>query len=390
MSQGAEGKGADCVLCGKCLEVCPLLAATGREELAPRSKAHLINILEQDPELLSEQEVSKLAEMCLGCGRCKDACSQGVDVPDAVSRLRAKHPGWKTWLWKQWMGKSESLWPVAGKIAGKMPDVGPAQLSGLIKMARSLGREPIQPFVDVIIPRRQRTEALLFSGCAASGAATYWTSSAATLCSSLNISLIEAEFGCCGSGLQGAGLRNERRSAATRNVDIWRASGKVNIITFCASCHAGLAAYGEDRDIFSDRTEAKRWADSLLPLSGLLNSAQFVVSPNALAGELTRAPQTITYHRPCHTHGKDRDEALVQAMLPAYEIEISKACCGFGGVMQLGAPGLTKQVSGRCWSELAAAPETLVLTGCTACVFQLAATAPEGVQVAHWLECLPK
>lgn len=107
----SPGTTANCVLCGKCLEVCPLLAATGREELSPRAKAHLVTMLERDPDLLREQDVAALAGLCLGCGRCKAVCSQGVNIPDAVSRLREQHPGWKTWLWKQWMQRPKRSGP---------------------------------------------------------------------------------------------------------------------------------------------------------------------------------------------------------------------------------------------------------------------------------------
>ncbi len=237
MSPGADDNTSDCVLCGKCLEVCPLLAATGREELSPRAKAHLVTLLESDPELLREQDVAALAGLCLGCGRCKEVCSQGVNIPEAVSRLREKHPGWKSWLWKQWMKHADTLWPAAGKIASKVPArLGPERLSGLLKMARSLDRKPIAPFVHInsFPDQFQHTEALLFPGCAAGGAqgdtnegtASYWTTSAQALCRGLGISIIEAQFGCCGSGLQGAGLRHERLDAALRNVDIWRAAAR--------------------------------------------------------------------------------------------------------------------------------------------------------------------
>ena len=32
-----QGRRPECILCGRCLSVCPLFAATGREELSPRA-----------------------------------------------------------------------------------------------------------------------------------------------------------------------------------------------------------------------------------------------------------------------------------------------------------------------------------------------------------------
>lgn len=418
------GNADSCVLCGKCLEVCPLLAATGREELAPRSKARLAALMgaalvDAGPEglngrgeaALDDQAMAALASLCLGCGRCREACSQGVDIPGMVSRLRAEYPGWKTWLWKQWMRRARALWPLAGKAASKIPaalsSAGPERLSGLLKLAQGLGREPVEPFISISgLAESSVTEALLFPGCAASFTAPHWTRAAQALCSGLGIGLIEARFACCGSGLGLAGLRRERLEAAERNVNIWRAGNRPKLIVFCASCLAGLAAYADDRTIFADRAEAGQWTESLTPLAGLLdagvrhdgllNSDRIVVSPVSPKG----ASQTIAYHRPCHLlghvdgrlEGRDPDQALLHTLLGEGAFDVSRQCCGFGGVLQLGAPKLSRQVADRCWQALlpASVPQenTLVLTGCTACVFQLEATAPPGVRAAHWLESI--
>lgn len=387
MAVSESGKTEGCVLCGKCLEVCPLLAATGREELSPRAKANLVNVLGENPGMFSDKDAAALAGLCLGCGRCVEACSQGVDVPRAVARLRSEHPGWKRWLWKAWMQRAATLWPMAGKTAKSVPERAlPGKLSGLLKLAKGLGREPVQPFVCIeSFPFTHRnTEVLLFSGCAAQGAATYWTTTAEALCDSLGLSIIGAEFACCGSGLATAGLLDEWEAAARRNVEIWRCAGKPLVVSFCTSCMAGLAAYAQNqglgKNLFASQAEVQAWAASLTPLSELLFSARFVVSPDA--------PRMIGYHRPCHSSANDPDESLVCAMLGKGQLSISKECCGFGGILQLGAPDLSRQVSDRCWSQLAPAPDTLVLTGCTACVFQLAATAPRGIGVAHWLEAI--
>ncbi|NHZ48480.1 (Fe-S)-binding protein, partial [Desulfovibrio sp. XJ01] len=100
-------------------------------------------------------------------------------------------------------------------------------------------------------------------------------------------------------------------------------------------------------------------------------------------------------------------------------------CCGMGGVLQLAAPDLSRTVADACWNALlperaatftpapssSCAPSSpdaasttsaastpaattnatrqpgiTVLTGCSGCTLQLAATAPPDVRVLHWLD----
>lgn len=97
----------------------------------------------------------------------------------------------------------------------------------------------------------------------------------------------------------------------------------------------------------------------------------------------------IFYHRPCHAPGPDPDAAFLRGVFATRLIANSEnACCGMGGVMRLSAPGLSSRVAARYWGLAPKQGEFTVTTGCSGCVIQLAATAPRGVEVAHWLELL--
>ena len=61
-------------------------------------------------------------------------------------------------------------------------------------------------------------------------------------------------------------------------------------------------------------------------------------------------------------------------------------CCGLGGVVQLTNRQLSMKISNACWSALAPAPGTQVITGCSGCAIQLTTTRPPDVEVAHWLD----
>lgn len=379
-----------CILCGKCLAVCPLVGATGREELAPRAKARLAANLLDHPERLRIADAARLGSLCLGCGRCAEACSQGVRPARLMARLRSEHPGWREWLWKQWIGRAERLWPAAfstGKFLGRAPEaLFPGRFGVLLKSLRGLDRPRTDAYVRITAFPEPAPEAagssrevLLFSGCAGRFARPDWDVAARRLLAGLGLRRIEADFACCGSTLGGAGLLDEQRAARERNVALWRAAGRPPLVAYCASCLRGLSDYADAADapeLFEDAAEAACWAARVTPLARLLKSARFVVSEDA--------PEAVGYHRPCHAPDPDEDAALLRAALGGRFRPLPDRCCGFGGALRLAAPELAEAVAQRRAGDLAGLP--LVLTGCTACALELAACAPQSTLAGHWLE----
>ena len=369
-----------CILCGKCMEVCPLLRVTNREELSPRAKAELCRVLEALPDELSETDAARLAGLCLGCGRCAEVCSQGVNVPALVAGLRGAHPNFKSWLWKTWLTRARQLWAPGSAAAKFIPEqFHTEKLGPMLKMLAGMSGGPgLDPFVEVSrFPDTCRGQKmLLFAGCTANYVQGRWLVSALKLLDGLGVEVIPGDFTCCGSGLKCAGFEDESHGMAGRNVAVWREAGRPKIVTFCTSCLAGLKEYA---GCFEDEAEQKVWLESLFPLSVILHDVDFMISGNL--------SKKLGYHHPCHAAKADPDRALLMAMLgDRLGVSTDRQCCGFGGVMRLAAPGATDPVNRECWEALQGA-ET-VLTGCSACLAQLSATAPDGLQVGHWLEIM--
>ncbi|BCS88520.1 (Fe-S)-binding protein [Pseudodesulfovibrio sediminis] len=370
----------ECILCGKCMEVCPLLRATGREELGPRAKADLCRVLVEDPDLLSEARVEKLAGLCLGCGRCRAVCSQGVDVPMLVAGLRQAHPDFKKWLWKTWLVRARELWSPGSTAARLIPKQFHTERFGpMLKMLSGLKGGPgLTPFLKIAsFPDTVRGEnMLLFAGCTATYVQSRWLMTALKLLDGLGVDVLPGEFKCCGSGLQSAGFADVSRSMAEHNVAVWRNAGKPRVVTVCASCKAGLEGYIA---CFASDEEQAEWGNSLLPLSEIIFDTECVIS--------TPIHERLGYHHPCHATGVDRAGLFLHyALNGIIEMATDRECCGFGGVMRLGAADLTEPVNAACWDTLAGA--SVVVTGCSACIGQLKATAPHGVRVGHWLELI--
>lgn len=375
----------ECILCGRCLEVCPLVSATGREELSPKAKHTLARVLRQEPDRLEGKHVAELAGLCLACGRCEKACPQGLCTPEAVADLRHAHPDLKQWLWKQWIEKGGALWPALAWLSRRLPEGG-AEPSPRYEAFKTMGSGPgITPFLrvsnfpDVGAGR----EAVLFPGCTARRLFPAWTDRAAELLAGLGFSLPlkQPDWACCGSTLGHAGCTEAQHEARQGNVDAWRKAGRPLIVTFCATCRCGLRGY-PDADLGWEPGESLRWNESVTSLARFM--ADVTIEST---GE---PPAAVYYHKPCHGSGlagAGADEALLaRALGDQYAGTTGDVCCGMGGIMQLGAPQLSRQVADTLWTRLNPPAGGLVLTSCSGCVLQLKATAPEGVAVGHWLE----
>lgn len=401
----------DCVLCGCCLEGCPLFAVTGREELSPRAKALLAgpskfaatNLPEGG---LPQADVAALTGLCLACGRCEKLCPQGVKVPALMAAMRAEHPDFKQWLWKQWITRLGPFWSLAARGAAALPEAfAPASLGLALKGLKGLrpgaGLAPWLTLTELPVESfRQKhgdRPVAVFDGCVGSGPRKVWADTARFLLGGLGARLADLRFSCCGSTLGTAGLPAEQHDARRKNVTAWREAGRPLLVTYCATCRKGLAEYlGAGGGIFADQAEQEQWRAAVLPLAALLLGAQ-AKADSTDSGESVEfgAPAVVGYHRPCHADLGDGlgdpDHALLAATLGARLRTAAKGgCCGFGGILQLGAPQLSEAVGRACWAGLdAACGQTApgyVLSGCSGCVMQLSATAPTGASAGHWLE----
>ncbi|WP_051693793.1 (Fe-S)-binding protein [Desulfohalovibrio reitneri] len=380
----AEKNTVRCVGCGRCLAVCPLFAATNREELSPRAKF----VLRQGSETgeVDAGDAAGLAALCLSCGRCEAACPEGLCAPDLAAEMRAENSGWREWVWGRWINWAGALWPLA-RTASRLP----LPKSPAIAAARALdGPRPApEPWLRVRFvttgefPCDQRAKAVLFSGCTARHARPEWRRKATALLTGLGFETVaDPGFACCGCTLGHAGLLQERDRLRRANLQAWRDAGRPLVAVFCATCRCGLRAYAR-ADLGWEEGEREAWLEAVKPLAGLLEGAEFEV--------LDKAPARIVYHRPCHGSGGDRDGPLLERALGGrLKRGPEDACCGFGGVMQLGAPDLSQAVAGTLWERLVAggAEDARVLTGCSGCVVQLSATAPTGAGADHWLDAL--
>lgn len=373
-----------CSQCGECLDVCPVFQEYKREEYSPKGKRVLMEGLPEagtgakqvSPEL-SWEKVKKLSRLCAGCGRCKRACARGLSTADLLADLRAAHPHWTQAAWELWIRRLGPLWPAVGVLASLLPHRGmPEPLQAALAPARALlNTRPFAPWIRLLPGEPEQSPSLaLFAGCTANRVRKEWRTQAEELLRRCGYSLLEQEgFTCCGGSLYHAGRHEAARALREQNIAHWRELGRPRLVLFCASCHHSLMACAGD---IMNKEEAAHWKDCLVPLSSLLAGARSEVLP--------AMPDQCGYHQPCHWDGADRDEAFLQGLFPGL-FRGSGLCCGMGGILKMNEPGLSMRMATRCLSGFPPQIRDIV-TGCSGCVLQLAAAAPSGLTVSHWLD----
>lgn len=371
----------ECILCGKCLEVCPVFRATNREELSPRGKAYLLQELTRG-KLLDCARALELCVLCLSCGNCVRACPQGIDLPDILARVRAEYLGLRPLA--EWFEDEAYLRPWLGayRESADEPSAVERKLKG-IGTSQALAKEPgLEPRVELQIsgPCLSPGKVLFFNGCTANYARPDWSGKVLRILADLGLTPVtEPDWACCGFTFRMAGLAHEAARMREINIDIWRSAGRPRILTICAACRAGLSAYADDPGIFKPG-EARRWRDSILPLAEFIDGVGTRVLPGA---------RPIVYHKPCRANGHDPDLAWLKTRLKTGVIyrAVPGMCCGMGGVLHSQAGDLADKVAENCWDTLYVAGADVV-SSCGDCLIRLAETRPEDIRVGHWLELI--
>ncbi len=375
MSNHFSNNTPQCILCGRCLEVCPLFQITGHEELSPRGKAFLIqNLTHQE---LSPKEASQLAGLCTGCRKCTRICPQGIDLPPRIARLKAGHPHWKAWIWSRILKNRKFFLPLM-RLSGS---VAPNSFS-LLNLFRASYRQSLAMFRLVSSPAHKAQKAVLFPGCLGRFLRPDLTTRAGNILTSLGFEVLTTpNWECCGFPLEQAGLVEEAALCREKNLEIWQKLNRPLVYTFCATCLEALAGTSPQARLSSGQDEL---GSQTAELSSLI--------PELPLKQVSRAKNPdLVWHEPCH--GTQRTGAILQRTLSAYGKRLTLHqgnCCGLGGSFRIQSPQLSVQMAQALWQKLSPQENSICLTECSGCLIQLASTHPPGTGVAHWLELLER
>ncbi len=397
-----------CVHCGFCLQACPTFLATGDEADSPRGRIELIRSLERGELSPHDRSVVEHLDRCLGCRGCEPVCPSGVGYGRGLETARAL-------LMQQrrlpWMARAAlatmtmpGLSPVVYAFARALRATGfPRLLAGWGRLRFAMGmlaatrpdgkrrkeRErdgrvrsntsvPFRPFPSL--------SAHLFRGCIMDGLFSH-VHDATVRTLGVNGYEVSGPAGqvCCGALHVHAGLPDEARALARRNVTAF-GDGSEPIVVNSAGCGAMLKDYGH---LLHDDPRARAFAERVRDVSELL----------AERGPAPGAPVDvrISYDPPCHLlHAQRIAEppmALFRAIpvLQLVQTPDAAQCCGSAGLFTLVQPEMSRAVLAPKLAQLRQVAPQVVATGNPGCLMQLGAglqAARISARVQHPVELL--
>ena len=402
-----------CVHCGMCLPSCPTYRLTGQEASSPRGRLWLMRAVADGRLALLDPIFDEQMYQCLNCRACEAVCPSGVHYGPLVEAARAQleqhrpRPARERLLRRVLMGW---LFGDAKRLRTAVGGLRLYQRTGLASLVRRSGvlkrlkmdeleammppvsRRSLVPGRERWRPKRAERSARLFNGCVM-GTIFADTNRAAARVMAHNGTAVDLPVGqqCCGALHVHAGMMDEARALARRNIEAFEPSGDDPIVVTAAGCGANLKEYGhllKDDPAYAERAE--RFSARVRDVTEYL--AALDLHPPARA-----VNETVTYQEPCHLAHAQRITAQPRKLLNAVpgltlvEMRESSLCCGSAGIYNLIRREMAEDLGDRKARHVIATPATTVATANPGCAMQLRASLRRNgskTRVRHIVEVL--
>jgi glycolate oxidase iron-sulfur subunit len=197
--------------------------------------------------------------------------------------------------------------------------------------------------------------------------------------------------GCCGALHVHAGLRDEARGLARRNIDALVEGGYHAILTNAAGCGSTLKEYAELLEGDSEyAARAREFSRRMQDVTEFLASIE-------LKRGMKPLPVTVTYQDSCHlAHGqriRTAPRKLLEAVpgLTFREMPLSDLCCGSAGIYNVVRNEMSMEILKRKMENVNRTGADVIATANPGCILQLRAGVHlhgKGQRVVHVVELL--
>ena len=365
--------------------------------MTARGRMHLLTtFLADTPSATFEN----LFSQCLLCGRCEQVCPRNLPITDIISKARSRFSffygrgGLQKVAARSVLSRPALLEGlVKAGISLKRINALPTN-SGLRLKLGLLEERPSEPAPKLSSKKPSpATNISYFTGCLArhlQPSVARATNKLLTRCEySANI---PEEQCCCGVAAWSAGKRDQARSLAQKNIAAF-ASTNDPIITSCASCSSHLYTYP---DLFTKddpwHQRAQEFADRVQEFNNFFGNT--LPAPKS---DPTN-PLQVFYHDPCHLRFRKNGQTAPRNLLTKMgcrivEPENDSSCCGQGGLFHLGYPETSSEIFHKASHQALAQQPDCITTTCSGCLMQYQqglAQQDEDTMVVHMAVLLNK
>ncbi|MGH9783491.1 MAG: (Fe-S)-binding protein [Terriglobia bacterium] len=404
-----------CIRCGLCLNQCPTYRELGVEMDSPRGRIYQMVQVAEGRLPLGESFVRHI-DLCLDCRACETACPSGVEYGKLVEGARAQiHQHYRRPMVERLLRRVafQYLLPKPRNLQIVAAFLRFYQASGLQEMIRRSGLleslprlaqvEPLAPAVESpsffpqigkVFPAREerRFRVAFHAGCITNVAfARLQEATVRVLQANGCEVVIPAGQICCGALHVHAGLRDEARALARRNIEAFLREPLDALLTNAAGCGSTLKEYG-----YLLRHDPEWQAQAATFAARMKDVTEFLVEIG-LTQPLRPVPRTTTYQDSCHlAHGqkvRQPPRMLLQAVpgLRLVEMPLADLCCGSAGIYNVTETRLALQLLRNKMEAVNSTGADTIATANPGCILQLRAGVKlhgRGQRVAHVVELL--
>lgn len=401
-----------CVHCGLCLNACPTYRELRVEMDSPRGRIYQMAQVSSGAAI-SPSYIEHI-ELCLACRGCETACPSGVKYGRLVEAARAeieasiRRPWTVRWLrylvFRRLLPSRLNLGIVGAAVYLY-------QASGLQWLVRMLGflpsrireMESLAPEIEtpfffgyygkVLAAEGERRHRIAFlAGCIANISFARLNEATVRVLqkNGCEVSIPEAQT-CCGALHVHAGLRQDARRLARRNIDALLDGHYDAIVTNAGGCGSTLKEYGELLE------HDPAYAEKALRFSAQVKDVSEFLASIELNPEMQALPITVTYQDSCHlAHGQKIRSAprkLLRSIpgLELKEMALSDLCCGSAGIYNVVHTSMALALLRKKMDSVNATGAPAIVTANPGCMLQLRAGVRKfgrGQRVAHVVEIL--
>jgi glycolate oxidase iron-sulfur subunit len=401
-----------CVHCGLCLNACPTYRELRVEMDSPRGRIYQM-VQVANGAAISSPYVEHI-ELCLACRGCETACPSGVQYGRLVEAARAEIENktrrpWREralrWLVFRRLLPSRLNLEIAGALLYLYQASGLKRLAGMLEFLPSRLREleTLAPEIETpfffayygkTLPAEgaRRYRVALLGGCIANiGFARLNEATVRVLRKNGCEVSIPANQSCCGALHVHAGIRDQARKLARRNIDALLEGGFDAIITNAGGCGSTLKEYGELLE------HDPAYAERARRFSALVKDVNEFLASIELNPDMHPLLFTVTYQDSCHlAHGQKIRSAPRKLLgsvpgIELREMQLSDLCCGSAGIYNVVHTGMAMALLKKKMEQVNATEAGVIAASNPGCMLQLRAGVKKfgrGQRVAHVVEIL--